>query len=626
MDESPFQLVGLSSQGSAPSSSSGSQVGDGTSSLAVQGDVDGSVLAVNFGLHLSTCLKSSKSIWKAPWETSLLAHVSTPSAARPKGAMPLVRLEPLSEQGPLPQHGLLERSEGLQQVCAKMAKFKHTSWPVMLNEERNLAVNKWLRIVLVEPLAFGVARNFYKGKASGLCQGTLAESIADCVAVKATSTLHARANALIRYTAWARSKVSVVFPPVEAAVYAYFEDNQAKMGATSFKSALSAFAFAKFVLGLEGAEVIYLSGRVTGLAGRLFLAKAKLRQRNPLRCKDVKLLERICAGHEGKSKPDRVAAGFFLFLVMARARYSDGQNVSSLAINGNFLEALAARSKTSFSLERKTRFLPMAASVVGIGCDWVDVWLGLLTETGVVVDADHPTLPCPSSTGGWKQIPLPCDQACAWLRSLLRQGPHDAYIDNIGTRSCKRTLLSWASKRGLRRDTRALLGYHTSKAAGVGSELIYEADAQAAPLRALCFMLAEVKAGTFMPDNARGQEFSQPPDPVPGSPAGAELGQDDMESSSCPSADEEEVDHSGDEACLEQALEWTGKVDLHRLREVDAFFRHKQSRVIHVLCDEGGTHFGCGRPTSSQYHKCSARPKVLHPRCKQCFKKYLLPG
>ena len=452
------------------------------------------------------------------------------------------------------------------------------------------------------------------------------ESVADCLAVKATSTLHARANALIRYMAWARSKVSVIFPPVEAAVYAYFEDNQAKMGATSFKSAISAFAFAKFVLGMEGAEVIYLSGRVTGLAAKLFLTKAKLRKRNPLRVRDVKLLERICVGLEGKSKPDRAASGFFLFLVVARARYSDGQNVVSLTINGNFLEARAARSKTSFTLERKTRFLPMAASIEGIGCDWVKEWLDLLSDTGVVIDADHPTLPCPSSSGTWKQIPLPCDQACSWLRSLLRQGPHDAHIDNIGTHSCKRTLLTWASKRGLRRDTRALLGYHTSKAAGIGSELIYEADAQAAPLRALCFMLSEVKAGTFMPDAPRGQEFSDPPDPVPGAAPGVELGQDDMESSSCPSADEEEVDHSGDEASLEQELEWHGKVDLDRVNSVNAFFRHKQSRVIHVLSDEGGTHFGCGRPTSAQYHKCSSRPRILHPRCKQCFKKYLVPG
>ena len=180
--------------------------------------------------------------------------------------------------------------------------------------------------------------------------------------------------------------------------------------------------------------------------------------------------------------------------------------------------------------------------------------------------------------------------------------------------------------RGLGRDARALLGCHTSKAAGVGSELIYEADAQAAPLRALCFMLSEVKAGAFMPENPRGQEFSGPPGPVPGSAQEAETGQDDMESSSCPSADEEEVGHSGDEACLERTLEWSGKVDLGHLGEVNAFFKHKQSRVIHVLCDEGGTHFGCGRPTSSQYHKCSSRPKVLHPRCKQCFIKYLVPG
>ena len=50
-------------------------------------------------------------------------------------------------------------------------------------------------------------------------------------------------------------------------------------------------------------------------------------------------------------------------------------------------------------------------------------------------------------------------------------------------------------------------------------------------------MLSEVKAGTFMPDAPRGQEFSDPPDPVPGAAPGVELGQDDMESSSCPSAD-----------------------------------------------------------------------------------------
>ena len=92
---------------------------------------------------------------------------------------------------------------------------------------------------------------------------------------------------------------------------------------------------------------------------------AKLKQRNPLRVADVVLLERICCGLEGKSAQDRHAAGFFLFLLYARARYSDGQNVASLADSPKYLEFKVGRSKTSFTLERKTRFLPMAARKVG---------------------------------------------------------------------------------------------------------------------------------------------------------------------------------------------------------------------------------------------------------------------
>ena len=77
-----------------------------------------------------------------------------------------------------------------------------------------------------------------------------------------------------------------------------------------------------------------------------------------------------------------------------------------------------------------------------------------MAETGVIVDDDHPALSRPSATGVWKQVPLPCDQACPWLRSLLRQGPYDAYIDNIGTHSCKRRLLS----------TRPVWNRHSSRA------------------------------------------------------------------------------------------------------------------------------------------------------------------
>ena len=75
---------------------------------------------------------------------------------------------------------------------------------------------------------------------------------------------------------------------------------------------------------------------------------------------------------------DRIASGYFLFLVFGRARYSDGQRVTTLKIDsgGHFLEAEVKRSKSSMTLERKTRLLPIAAPALGItGCRWADEWL-----------------------------------------------------------------------------------------------------------------------------------------------------------------------------------------------------------------------------------------------------------
>ncbi|CAE7763885.1 SLC24A2 [Symbiodinium sp. CCMP2592] len=492
----------------------------------------------------------------------------------------------------------LDRSEGLEQVCAKMAKFKHTSWEVMINEERNLAVNKWLSLVMVEPLTFGVARNFYAGKASGISSGSLADSISDCLAAKATSTINARANCLLRFVSWAKGNMPFVFPLTEHAVYAYFEEKKSTAAATSFRSLLSSVAFAQHVVGLEGCDKVYTSGRVRGLASKLYMQKRKLKQRNPLRVSDVILLERICCKLEDRSLQDRIAAGFFLFLIYARARYSDGQNVASLTDSPLYLECSVGRSKTSFTLERKTRYLPMAARKVGIKCAWADAWLEALAEAGLAIKQNDPLLPCPSSNGSWKMIPLPCDQACSWLRSLLGNAQSDPYLANVGTHSPKRTLLSWASKRGLPREQRALLGYHTSRASGAGSELIYESDAQSAPLRTLSSMIDEVSSGAFKPDKPRGQQLASELS-ANADPPGDEIESSDSEGSE----DEEEIDHSGDEACVAEALNWHGKVDLDKIDPSCVFFRHRQSRVVHITADEAGANLGCGRAISGQYRK-----------------------
>ena len=53
------------------------------------------------------------------------------------------------------------------------------------------------------------------------------------------------------------------------------------------------------------------------------------------------------------------------------------------------------RSKTSFTLERKTRFLPMAARKVGVKHAWATAWLEVMGDTGVTVCAITPAASLP---------------------------------------------------------------------------------------------------------------------------------------------------------------------------------------------------------------------------------------
>ena len=264
-----------------------------------------------FHLHLRTCLKDSSSVWKQRWQIGLLQQQPGAKRLRPKGPLPLVQLE----QAPVEDSYGSEqpRSEGLEAVCAK-------PWEQMQSEERNLAVNKWVRIVGTSPMSFQVARDFFASKASGLTTGNLAASISDALSVKATSAVHSRANSIIRFVSWAKSASVQAFPATEGVVYHYFEQLKDSAAPTTFRSFLSALGFVKHVFGLLEAEKVYFSGRVKGLADKLYCAKARLKQRSPLRVSDVERLEQICMGTIARSAPDRVAAGFFLFLVYARAQ------------------------------------------------------------------------------------------------------------------------------------------------------------------------------------------------------------------------------------------------------------------------------------------------------------------
>ena len=140
------------------------------------------------------------------------------------------------------------------------------------------------------------------------------------------------------------------------------------------KSFVGSVAFVQYILDCRSAKPCIDSRRITGCASRQNLLQRKLKQKKPLSAKQVIGLEKICIGDVEASIEERVASGFFLHMIYARARHSDAQASGLVQLDvaegdegvEGFVEASVTRSKTSYSLERKTRYLPMSAPIHGL--------------------------------------------------------------------------------------------------------------------------------------------------------------------------------------------------------------------------------------------------------------------
>ena len=144
--------------------------------------------------------------------------------------------------------------------------------------------------------------------------GSLAQSIQDALGIKATSTLHPRANPLIRYAAFMES-VGVPAFPLKA---------NPQLAPTFPKSLITSIAFSKYTLGFTGCDEVLSSGRVRGAVAIHYVNKRKLTQRPPLTVDQIRSLEFMVID-ESKSAMDRVAAGFFFYTRIWKARFSDGR-------------------------------------------------------------------------------------------------------------------------------------------------------------------------------------------------------------------------------------------------------------------------------------------------------------
>lgn len=452
----------------------------------------------------------------------------------------------------------------------------------------------------------------------GVARGGILESIGDALGAKATNTLHSRAGPILQYMNFYKERGKPCFPLHEFQVYDFLKACNDK--AASFpRSLLLSINFADHHFGLHGASSIRASGRIKGLVDIMYSQRKKLVQRPPLTVKQILHLEGI-VHDEARAIFDRLASGYFLFLVYGRLRYSDGLQVSSLVLDERedgfgFLECLAEKTKTSISLEKKARHIPIAVPLQSLGPEpWVKVWLKLRDEKVIPLMGDTagfvPLLTTPLAGGGWSRIPLTVSAAAGWLRALLQGVEPDGPV-RLGTHSCKASLLSMCAKFNMSGQSRRILGYHSSSKEA--SMLVYSRDAAAGPLRDLGQVLECIKSGRFRPDETRSGRFvdMQPDDPPEDD--------DDGASSSTATENEEDVDCEGEEeACKNVVGTWQPEKDCDV--EGATYVRHKISRCLHVIADEAGAEFKCGRRMSTSYDVLQAKPVFLSPACNMCFK------
>eukprot|EP00435_Cladocopium_sp_Y103_P045753 s3116_g13.t1 len=373
-------------------------------------------------------------------------------------------------------------------------------WEQQISFERKAAYKKWTSLILTNPGAWSVSRPKRGESLIDFMRNGIADSVKDCLGVKATSTLHNRVNPLVRYAQFAKEINAEPFPMQEHIAYQFVK---AKDVAPTFpRSFLTSVAFAKHVLGLLHADEVLDSCRLKGYAALHYTRKRKLVLRPASTVEQIAFLERTVMDGN-RTAYDRVGAGFFLFMTFGRLRFSDAQSVTEMELEipvgakSGFLEGSAERVR----------------SVLRVG-------------PGV------PLLPSPSVN--WSKVLLSFQTAGDWLRALLR----------IATHSCKASILSMCAKYGMEPSARRMLGYHSS--GKDKSMFTYSRDSMAWPIRFLEKMIDDILGEVFQPDASRSGYF-----PTDGNIPENRKEHDSI-SSSGDSLDEEDADHTEEESAVDK--------------------------------------------------------------------------
>jgi hypothetical protein len=217
-------------------------------------------------------------------------------------------------------------------------------------------------------------------------------------------------------------------------------------------------------------------------------------------------------------------------------------------------------------------------------------------------------------------------------------------VEGISTHSLKATLLSWASKAQMDINDRRLLGHHVDS--NQISPLTYSRDALAGPLEKLWQVILKVRSGQFDPDESRATRTLRAmsmPSVTTANDQTIEVGEDldtveateipiPPSDDSIPKSSEDQVQLSSEESSGSDSVSDLSDNPDHETEEAmirplrlihenptpdSNIFIHRESGLGHILRDEDGLKFLCGKLRTPSYRTSSTYTQSVS-MCMKC--------
>ena len=318
-------------------------------------------------------------------------------------------------------------------------------WPVFEEAKLSKVLELWRVVILDSYMHLSLGRQMHELMSSGgNTEEQLKEVIRDALCGKSISTLRTRVSSIASFGRWKKSvslpdEVSI-FPITEDLAYRCSCDLR-KEGAPCSRASrfLEAVAFCKGMLGAD-VDVVLHSARVKGAC---YNSRNQLepRKKDPFTREQVEFLECLACSREDQVG---ILAGYLCFLIYGRLRWSDGQYCQEepwLAEGPEFsyLEARLYRHKTAGRSKVAKRLLPVACPVPGVSrWPWASTWLQNRKLHGLEAGVGKPTMPAPTSTGGWSLLPLGPSDAAVWIHEVFAEQDMLVPSQALGTHSLQK--------------------------------------------------------------------------------------------------------------------------------------------------------------------------------------------